>query len=568
VLFVGLTLLLAYGDPRDVTRKIVGNPGDPYLIYSLLVWGADKAFDFFAGYSDGPMFASGSRAMAYSDTFLPLVVPFRIAEVSFGSSTFAFNLLYLVSWILCCEFTYRLALRCCTSRPAALVGAVAFTFTTLRLAQAGHFQLAWGSLVPLAFIALLRLRTDPSIVNGVLVACVVVAQFLTSAYYGVVLLVGVLLLIVVYSADAWRRNELASVISGHASAVGTMGVLMLPIFAWYRAAEDEYVHRDVYPGYFRLRLGDLRSPGPTQQLPRRIPWFDTDPALGSSESFAYVGLFVLIFVPAFVVLLLVYRRLLFSSTAQVWALASIGVVGMIAAAIAVGRGPIFGIRVPFYDIARAAIPGVESILAIVRLFIFMQLALVIAGTVALGSILGLIRVRWLRPTIAAIALVLVVLDCRLVLESTQVPGVADGSVYAVMKHLSSGKAVELPIPPLPDAGRPYLESTRMLLGSHDDLQIVNGHSGHWPVDYEQTVSVLNEFPSKNAIDELNRIGVRYVVLHGGPVDTGSAPYTSLVNSTGYAFYEPDELSRVRAELPSDAVVRTWLADDGIIVELR
>ena len=39
-IFVVLTFALAYGDPRAIPHTIVGNPGDAFLIYSLLVWGA------------------------------------------------------------------------------------------------------------------------------------------------------------------------------------------------------------------------------------------------------------------------------------------------------------------------------------------------------------------------------------------------------------------------------------------------------------------------------------------------------------------------------------------------
>lgn len=566
-----LTFLLAYGDPRQLSRAIVGNPGDAYLILALLRWGGERSSHLFAGYSDGPMFASGSNAMAYSDTLLPLVGPFRFLEAVSGSPIVAFNVLYLTSWLVCCEFTYRLGLRCCCSRPAAYVGAVAFTFTTLRLGQTGHFQLMWGALVPVGFVALLRLRDRPSVSRGVVVALVVVAQFLTSAYHGVILLVGVGVLIGIYAADAWRNERFADVVGGYASALGSIAVLMTPIFLWYHAAEDDYTHHRVgYPAYFRLRLGDLRSPAPTASVPRRIPWFDTDTsfAASSSESYAYVGAFVLVLVPVFVLLAIVRRRRLFAQPGQLWALASVAIVGSIGAAIAVGRGPILSLPMPFWDVARVVLPGIESMLAIVRLFVFMQLALVLCSVVALAWILGSIPSRRGRVALATVALLVVVVDARQAIDRSVVPRVAEGSVYDVMRDLGSGKAIELPIPPVFNPGRAYLESTRMVLGSGDDLAIVNGHSGQWPVGYEETVATLNGFPDRASIAELQRIGVRYVVLHGAPVETGMDIVTYIVNNSGYAYFQPDDLERVLTALPADLVARTMVADDGVIVELR
>lgn len=567
--FIVLTFVLAYGDPRQLSRTVVGNPGDAYLIYSLLAWGSDKTTSLLSGFSDGPMFASGSNAMAYSDTFIPLLLPYRLIEAVGVSPTVTFNVLYLASWILTCEFTYRLAARCGCSRPTAMVGAVAFAFTTLRLAQTGHFQLAWGAFIPLAFLVLLRVRRHPTIGNGVLLAAVVVAQFLTSAYYGVILLVGIGALLAVDAIVAWRRDSLRPIAPGYASAAIGLVVLMAPVATWYRAAEDDYVHhRAGYPAYFRLRLGDLRSPAPTADLARRIPWFDPDPALGSSESFAYVGLFVVVLVPVFLVLLAMRRSQLFADRRQAWALGSVALVGLLGASIAIGRGPILSVKLPFYDIARILVPGVSSMLAIVRLFVFMQLALVLAAAVALTWCLGRIANRPARAGIAAIVLAIVIIDSSLTLDRSDVPAVTDGSVYAAMRELAPGKAVELPIPPIDEPSRPYLESTRMLLGSEDALQIVNGHSGHWPVGYAETVAALNEFPDERAIDELRRIGVKYVILHSAPVETGMHSVTSGVNNSGYAYFEPDELDRILAAIPEQLLSSTTVADDGVILTLR
>ena len=272
-------------------------------------------------------------------------------------------------------------------------------------------------------------------------------------------------------------------------------------------------------------------------------------------------------VPTFILLLVVRRKLLFSDRDQVVAFCSVAFVGLIGAGIAVGRGPIVSVPLPFYDVARVLVPGVDSMVAIVRVFIFMQLALVVAAVVAMALVLRSIPRRSVRAIVALGVLALVVVDSKQTVARAEVPLVADGSVYAAMQALDAGKAVELPIPPINDPGRPYLESTRMVLGSDDDLRIVNGHSGHWPIDYERSVEKLNTFPSQSALDELHRIGVRYVVLHSTPVETGMDIVSYVVNGSGYAYYQPADLERVLAELPPDAIARTIVANDGVILEL-
>ena len=70
------------------------------------------------------MFAGGDAAMAYSDTFLPLTVPFAVLRALFGRVV-AFNILYIASWIFCAEATYRLAMRLVRNRFAASAAACA-----------------------------------------------------------------------------------------------------------------------------------------------------------------------------------------------------------------------------------------------------------------------------------------------------------------------------------------------------------------------------------------------------------------------------------------------------------
>ena len=166
-LFVAFTIGLAYENPTRLRRSVPGNPADAYLIMSLLEWGSNRSVDLFRGYWDGPMFASGENVMAYTDTFLPLVVPFGLLELITGSRVLAFNLLYLAGWVFCAEASYRLLLRFVPVRSAATVGALAFTFSTIRVSQSAHFQLAWAGFIPLGILLFFRLKDKPSVGRGI-----------------------------------------------------------------------------------------------------------------------------------------------------------------------------------------------------------------------------------------------------------------------------------------------------------------------------------------------------------------------------------------------------------------
>jgi hypothetical protein len=569
LVFSFFTLGLATESPGRLTSDIPGNPGDAYLVMSLLEWGGDRTTGLFRGYWDGPMYSGGTNVMAYTDTFLPLTVPFRLLEELTGSRVLAFNLLYLASWVLCAEATYRLALRLVSSRLAATIGALAFTFSTIRISQSEHFQLAWAGLIPLALLAYLVFRDQPSVGRGATLALVIVAQVLTSAYYGLILIVAISVLVLNDLDAAWRSDSPRRKLVPFGAYFATLGALMIPIRHWYASAQEQAVHRDGYLEQFVLRLGDLRSPAQRATFLRKVPVLDGNIVGRSSESYAYIGTLTLFLVPVFVVLLATRNCPEFTRSRR-RDLIAISAVGLFALSIAVGRGPIFGIHMPFYDLWVRLIPGLDSVIAIVRLVVFTQLALVMASTVALAALLGRVRSRRVRLALGCLLALVVAVDGSTKHPMLEVVEPRSGSVAALMQELDAGVAVELPMAPtsLADGATAYLEATRMVLGTDDDIQTVNGYSGLAPLSYETTIALANQFPLPAAIDELDRLDVRYVVLHTAPVDTGLVGVNSLVNSTGYAFFDADQVGEILASLPEGLIVRKLTADDGIILELR
>lgn len=565
-LFSALTIILVFPHLGDLSTAIPGNPGDAYLIMALLEWGGRSVPHLYRGFWDGPMFAGGNAAMAYSDSFLPLTVPFAILRALFGRVV-AFNLLYLVSWILCAEATYRLALRMVRNRGVAVACAVAFTFSTIRLAQEGHFQLAWAGFIPLTLLLLLRYRDRPTALRGVAVASSAVAQLLTSAYYGVPLLVLTTVVVTVEAVLAMRRQPLREVVGPPLAFLAVVLIVMVPVQYAYHVADESAVPRDVYPAAFEMHLGDLRTPSPTADLPRAFSFFDRAPD-GRSENYAYIGAFAMLFVPVAIVVLVadrVRKRRFDRSRAGDWLI--VGALGTFGFAFAIGRHRILGVRWPFYDLAVALIPGLGSTVAIVRFVIFAELLLVLVAGWGLARLLA-VRSRPIQAVAIGAIVVIVAAEAHQSHEMVDVVEPADGSVYDVMRELDAGVVLELPIPGH-DQGivQAFLESTRMVLSTDDDLRSINGYSGHTPKNYDAESPVLNTFPSQESLDLLEHLGVDYVVLHTAPIDTGLPGVSDAVNGSGFAFLEPADAEHRVAAMPSDAIAHRIDADDGIILEL-
>jgi hypothetical protein len=153
-------------------------------------------------------------------------------------------------------------------------------------------------------------------------------------------------------------------------------------------------------------------------------------------------------------------------------------------------------------------------------------------------------------------------------ETVAVVEPSQGSVYEAMRDLDRGVVVELPIAGH-DLGilQAFLESTRMVLATDDDLRSINGYSGHTPINYDAQAPILNAFPSSESLDLLARLRVDYVVLHTKPIDTGMPGVTDALNGSGFAFLDPTDAERRVAAIPSEEVTGRIDANDGIIIEL-
>jgi hypothetical protein len=295
-----------------------------------------------------------------------------------------------------------------------------------------------------------------------------------------------------------------------------------------------------------------------------------DDALRSSENYAYVGLFVVVLVPVFVVLLVRSAPFRAGIARHRWELSVVGIAGVVGFAIAYGRGSLLGLSSPFYDVARHLLPGVRPMVAIVRQFVFTQLALVVAAALAFGELLRRICTRRLRVIVAIAASLVVLAESYVDVPGTRVPEVRPGSVYDALADLPEldCTVAQLPVSPKYLGGlSAYIEGTRMVLNADSGYRTVNGHSGYAPPGYDDLAATLNTFPSAEAVAALRAAGACYVVLHTTPLDTGDPETSTLVNESGWAYFNADQLHNIMTLLPPEIVSRTIQAEDGIVIGL-
>src|SRR4029077_8250033 len=125
-----------------------------------------------------------SLTLAYSDLMLPAAPIYGLLLVLTSSSVAAINLLVLLMMVGTQVTTYLLAKRLTGRDDAAVLAAIAFTFSGYALGHWGHPQLQTLGLLPLGFLLLFRLLDVPTTGRAVACGVVTAALALGAQYYG------------------------------------------------------------------------------------------------------------------------------------------------------------------------------------------------------------------------------------------------------------------------------------------------------------------------------------------------------------------------------------------------
>src|SRR5688500_5458594 len=175
LLYVGVTLLMTWPAMTQLTSTVLGEGGDPWQtmwrfedqeskISNLEFWS-----DFFGG--------GEPRLINYS----PL--PWMPLQFLFGQPL-AYNLIWLLSFILAGYFMFLLVQHLTKNTLAAFLAGLVYMFLPYHAAHAlGHFgalQLQW---LPLAILAWLYFIKQPTGRNTVALSVVMIVQALTEHHY-------------------------------------------------------------------------------------------------------------------------------------------------------------------------------------------------------------------------------------------------------------------------------------------------------------------------------------------------------------------------------------------------
>jgi len=585
--FLVLTFWMTFRSPTRLSSHVVGDSGDPMLILWILGWVQHAIPHGWDAVWNTNIFFSTRNTLAYSDSLLSVAIVEWPLRAVFGAAL-SLNVIALAAQTATLWFTYRVALLLTRSWPASVIAALAFAFSTPVLSQLGHYQLMLtGFLVPLTLLLLVRYLERFQLRYGIGVGLAFAALATSATYYGLMMAVGVVVIVVGYLL--WfRPRPLWPCLRGLAAGAVVAAVITAPVAIQYMKLQDDNYFRRSFNSVVAAHPGDFLSPADDDFLLTDLPVFEDHAFDRTLENRLFPGIVALVFGAVGIVVVVrgLRRRGRPESSGTPDATGSdpesarrwrsrmtllIVAAGVISVLLAFGDNIYISgrqVQLPF-GFFRDHVPGFSGIRATSRFVVLGQCALALCAAFGVRALLGRLGRRAATVTFALLCVVLIAETARSV-PLVRVPsGAAVEAADSLIARRPAGTVVELPIWTIPeDPSWAYLEAPRQYVSLLDGNNRINGYSGYAPKGYVPLAGAVGQFPAAVAMKELDRRAVRYVVLRTSVIGQQNPIFAKLLHRDGVGRYTPATARAMIARIPPERVRRVTRVAGAYVVELR
>ncbi len=479
-------------------------PGDGAFFAWVMAWEIHALETDPVRLPDANIFHPARYTLGMDETVLGTTLLALPLSVFTHDAVLLFNLARLLTFLLSALFAYLLARELGCGEAAALLAGALFAFSPIRTDRLAHLSTLGSQWLPLVLLFLFRFAKRGCVRDALLSGLFFVLTSYACGYYG---MIGLLVLPLAAVPLLVGRSRL---LIGAVPAALLVVLALLPLRALHRAAfaAEGFTRSYDETVLYSAPLQSFLATGSGNRVWGELT--DSFRALGSKNLFP--GLVPYVLALAGGLSLLRRRR---PPRREVVAL---GLLLLGAAAVAVGPEVRLGQHTlgpgPFAWV-RQALPMFRSIRVTSRAGIYLALSLsMLAG-------LGLQRLRlprWLAALVAGLALaetlIVPVPEWVTVIDSSLPPP----AVYAwLAEQPGEFPIVELPI--IPSDGRfrrpGFEETVYMVRSTQHWKRLVNGNAGFEPARYRRFRELCRRFPSRESIEALREVGVRYILLHWG-----------------------------------------------------
>jgi hypothetical protein len=509
-LLMARPLLSAFGQTVPV-RLERGLENDALLNLWILTWVTHALTTDPASVFHANIFYPERYTLAYSEHQLGVVPLFGPLWALLGSPAAAFEVHYLLTFVLTGLTTFGLVRLWTPSLPAALFAGLAFAFAPPRLAHHYGTQLMAIWWLPLCLLLVERFLRRPTTPRALLAAGAFALQWLSSLYLGWFLTVA----LAIYLAAALLaeprllrcRPVLANGLLAGLLAALIVGPTLLPyqLVSQRWAVEwplEHLVSHSARPlGFLSVTPANLLYGPLLQAIPR------------SDDNLYELFLGLSPIVLALVGLVASRRPGPPDRQRPVrgtgWLAATFLALGLLALVLSFGPygGPAGTLPLPYLALYEW-LPGFQAMRNPVRFVFLVCLALAVLSGLGVAALLDRARSPASRRVLAVALLALLGLETFTLLPAERLPTFDQAALAHLRATATDGPLVELPA----SWDRGVSETPRMVASIAHWRPLLGGYSGFKP-PREPVETILQEAEPATVADVLAVLGIRTLVLH-------------------------------------------------------
>jgi hypothetical protein len=371
--------------------------------------------------------------------------------------------------------------------PALIAGTI-FGLLPYRVEHLMHLELQWSQWMPLACWALHRTVASGRVRDGVLTAVFVLAQFLSCIYYGI-FLVMTLVLVAPLLLLTRERATLARIARALVVGAVVCGPPLLAYATPYRSNQQELGNRTADDiRRWSATAGSFVSAPPDSRL---YGWTAEN---GGPEGRLWSGVLALLL-----------------CASGLWSARRLVTTWMYGAMLVVAVLFALGSNTPAYRLALAVVPPLRGLRAPARFGMMVALALSVLSGIGAAWVVGRVPRGWRRHALGAAMLIVVAAEYASNVTSLH-PWVQRVPIYAAwLRAQPPGVVLDLPIARANTL--PLFEAEWAFYGRTHKHPMVNGYSGYFPRRYLNLLGAMIAFPRGDSLEALRQHDVRYIVVH-------------------------------------------------------
>jgi 4-amino-4-deoxy-L-arabinose transferase-like glycosyltransferase len=539
---LALALVLVMHRPTfaSLVNTLPGDLGDPTLAAWILSWEAHALVSEPSRFFDGNMFHPYGEAIKYAEMMLPLLPFFAIIYWLSGQPVFAYNLVVLGLAVLCFVTTYLLAKRL-TDAWTAVVAAVSFTFSGFVFMHQSHLQLLTLGFFPLAFLALFNALERRRTADGVWLGLCTALLTMSAVYYGAIWFI---CLIVVIAVDLVRIRRPDKDWWRTLISAGVVVALLVGPYAYVYASFQSRIPYVRSVDGLGLNPIDFLTPAPGSVVYAGLSrWATARQPTGVFEHGFFIGFVIMALALGGAILItrsILSRKERGSGSRARYEISLLAAAGAVSMLLAIGP-EVLGLPMPF-RLLQSWVPGFDKLRPVSRLAVPALLAAAMLAAWCLQRLLSRSSPELKRLAVGLVASA-VLLEMWVTPLKAEVPA-PEPIRQLLLAEDPQGAVLELPMRQTIDPRFPFVEGPRLLASIGDWRPRFNGYSGGLPPEYPADVQTLSQFASAPALERVDELGIRYVILHGAETPTEAAYSFAQVDDILGSF--PDGSSIIRA----------------------